>query len=78
MRRCKSSTGLLDEELDLVEPDEPVELPVAGDLVVDAVSFRYAPELDPVLRDVSLTLETGQPTRARRADRRRASRRWPS
>ena len=56
----KKLYGLLDEELDLVEPEEPVELPVVGDLVVDGVSFQYAPHLDPVLRDVSLTLETGK------------------
>ena len=56
----KKLYGLLDEQLDLVEPEQPVELPVAGDLVVDDVSFRYAPQLDPVLHDVSLTLEHGK------------------
>ena len=38
----KKLYGLLDEEFDLVEPAQPVELPVAGDLVVDNVSFQYA------------------------------------
>ena len=56
----KKLYGLLDEQLDLAEPEEPVELPVVGDLVVDDVSFQYAPHLDPVLRDVSLTLENGK------------------
>jgi ATP-binding cassette subfamily B protein len=52
--------GLLDEEPDLAEPDVPVDLPSRGDLEVDAVTFRYAPELDPVLRDVSLSLPVGK------------------
>jgi ATP-binding cassette subfamily B protein len=52
--------GLLDEPSDLVEPDAPVDLPTAGALVVDDVSFRYAPELDPVLHDVSLSLPSGK------------------
>ena len=56
----KKLYGLLDEQLDLVEPEQPVELPAAGDLVVDNVSFRYAPQLEPVLHDVSLTLEHGK------------------
>jgi ATP-binding cassette subfamily B protein len=51
---------LLDEQLDLTEPEHPVELPVAGDLVVEKVSFQYAPQLGPVLRDVSLSLENGK------------------
>ena len=35
-------------------------MPPSGDLVVERVSFRYAPQLPPVLRDVSLTLEHGK------------------
>ena len=34
--------------------------PPSGDLVVERVSFRYAPQLPPVLRDVSLALEHGK------------------
>ena len=52
--------GLLDTPFDLVEPDEPKKLPATGSLVVDRVGFRYAPELPPVLRDVSLVLESGR------------------
>jgi ATP-binding cassette subfamily B protein len=53
--------GLLDEPLDLPEPAAPSgTLPRVGDLVVDRVSFRYAPHLDPVLHDVSLTLPNGK------------------
>ena len=57
--------------LDLVEPDA-----AGGAARRPAISwsttssFRYAPELEPVLRDVSLTLEHGQAARARRPDRR--------
>jgi ATP-binding cassette subfamily B protein len=53
--------GLLDTPTDLVAPPaDPVPLPDAADLTVDHVSFRYAPELPPVLRDVSITLERGK------------------
>lgn len=52
--------GLLDTPFDLVEPEEPKTLPATGNLVVDHVGFRYAPELPPVLRDVSLVLEPGR------------------
>jgi ATP-binding cassette, subfamily B, bacterial len=52
--------GLLDTPFDIVEPDEPKKLPATGSLVVDRVGFRYAPELPPVLRDVSLALESGR------------------
>jgi ATP-binding cassette subfamily B protein len=52
--------GLLDEQSDLAEPEEPVELPNRGDLLVDRVTFRYAPALDPVVRDVSISLPSGK------------------
>ena len=52
--------GLLDEESDLLEPPQPDALPATGELVVDHVSFRYAPELPPVLRDVTLRLAPGR------------------
>ncbi|MCJ7672508.1 MAG: ABC transporter ATP-binding protein/permease [Acidimicrobiia bacterium] len=52
--------GLLDTPFDLLEPDDPAKLPATGQLVVDRVGFRYAPELPPVLRDVSLVLEPGR------------------
>jgi ATP-binding cassette subfamily B protein len=52
--------GLLDTPFDLVEPDEPKKLPATGSLVVERVGFRYAPELPPVLHDVSLALESGR------------------
>ena len=52
--------GLLDTPRDLVQPDVPAALPPAGALTVDRVSFRYAPQLPPVLDDVSIRLEYGQ------------------
>ncbi len=53
--------GLLDTPTDLAAPPpDPDPLPDAGDLTVDHVSFRYAPQLPPVLRDVSITLERGK------------------
>jgi ATP-binding cassette subfamily B protein len=52
--------GLLDTPRDLVEPERPVALPPQGALTVDHVSFRYAPQLPPVLDDVSIRLEHGQ------------------
>jgi ATP-binding cassette subfamily B protein len=52
--------GLLDTPFDLIEPDEPKQLPATGNLVVDHVGFRYAAELPPVLRDVSLVLAPGR------------------
>lgn len=52
--------GLLDERPDLVEPEHSQDLPTAGDLVVDGVTFRYAPELPAVLHDVTFTLERGR------------------
>jgi ATP-binding cassette subfamily B protein len=52
--------GLLDTPRDLAEPEQPVALPPQGALTVDHVSFRYAPQLPPVLDDVSIRLEHGQ------------------
>lgn len=52
--------GLLDTPTDLVPPAVPAALPPAGDLAVERVTFRYAPHLPPVLRDVSITLARGK------------------
>ena len=50
---------LLDTEVDLVDPEDPVDLPARGDLVVDHLTFAYAGG-EPVLRDVSLVLGSGE------------------
>ena len=50
---------LLDTEVDLVDPEDPVDLPERGDLVVDHLTFAYAGG-EPVLRDVSLVLGSGE------------------
>jgi ATP-binding cassette subfamily B protein len=52
--------GLLDTPRDLVQPLESIALPTEGALTVERVSFRYAPQLPPVLDDVSIRLEHGQ------------------
>jgi ATP-binding cassette subfamily B protein len=52
--------GLLDTPRDLVQPEVPATLPLDGTLTVDRVSFRYAPQLPPVLDDVSISLEHGK------------------
>ena len=51
---------VLDTEVDVPEPADPVDLPAAGALVVAGVGFAYRPDLDPVLRDVDLTVEAGE------------------
>jgi ATP-binding cassette subfamily B protein len=55
----KKLFDLLDTPVDVAEDDEPVELPMAGEVVVDDVSFAYAGG-EPVLRDVSLRLVPGE------------------
>jgi ATP-binding cassette subfamily B protein len=51
---------LLDTDPDVPEKPGAVELPAAGAIVVDNVSFRYADDGPWVLRDVSLTITPGE------------------
>ncbi len=51
--------GLLDLSPALAEPAVAVEMPAAGRLVAESVSFRYA-DGEEVLRDVSLDLRPGE------------------
>lgn len=51
---------LLDTEIDVPEADHPVDLPAAGALAVTGVGFAYRRDLDPVLRDVDLTVAAGE------------------
>jgi subfamily B ATP-binding cassette protein MsbA len=53
---------LLDERPTVAEPARPAALarPVRGDVAFEGVSFRYAPELPPVLHDVSVRLAPGE------------------
>jgi ATP-binding cassette subfamily B protein len=51
---------LLDTDPDVPEKPGAVELPKAGTIVVDNVSFRYADTGPWVLRDVSLTITPGE------------------
>jgi len=50
---------LLDTPVDVPERSGAVDLPVAGEVVVDQVSFAYAGS-DPVLQDVNLTIAPGE------------------
>lgn len=56
----KKLYALLDERPDIVERPGAVDLPGQGDLVVDDVSFGYGAGRDLVLRDVSITLRSGE------------------
>jgi ATP-binding cassette subfamily B protein len=51
--------GILDAEPDVAESDNPITLPVSGDVVVDAVTFAYAGAHRAALSDVSVTLKAG-------------------
>ena len=53
---------LLDLEPTVANPAQPEALvrPARGDVVVDRVSFRYAPELPEVLHEVSLRIRPGE------------------
>jgi ATP-binding cassette subfamily B protein len=51
--------GILDAEPDVAESDNPITLPVSGDVVVDTVTFAYAGAHRAALSDVSVTLKAG-------------------
>jgi ATP-binding cassette, subfamily B, bacterial len=51
--------GILDAEPDVAESDNPIALPVSGDVVVNAVTFTYAGAHRAALSDVSVTLAAG-------------------
>ncbi|CAB4565776.1 unannotated protein [freshwater metagenome] len=51
--------GILDAQPDVAESDNPITLPVSGDVVVDAVTFTYAGAHRSALSDVSVTLKAG-------------------
>ena len=52
--------GVLDQPLRIADPSEPIALPaVHRRLVIDGVSFQYTPQ-QPVLRDISLSIEFGE------------------
>jgi ATP-binding cassette subfamily B protein len=51
---------LLAEPDHLTDPAEPMALPARGTLVVDGVTFRYAPDSPAALSDVSLTVAAGE------------------
>jgi len=51
---------LVDAEPAVKPPAEPAALPAANDLRVEALTFRYAPDEPPALRQVSLELPEGK------------------
>jgi len=53
---------IIDTERSLADPPEPRPLlrPVRGDIRYEEVSFRYGPELDPVLRGIDFRVEEGE------------------
>jgi ATP-binding cassette subfamily B protein len=52
--------GILDAEPDIAEIDDAIDLPFAGDIVVDNVSFAYQASQNPALSNVSLTVTAGE------------------
>ncbi len=52
--------GLLDTPSPVRQRPGAVDLPGAGDIELDAVTFAYGPDLPPVLRDVSLRIASGE------------------
>ncbi|MFM1770855.1 MAG: hypothetical protein RJA22_3384 [Verrucomicrobiota bacterium] len=53
--------SLLDEPLEVPDPPGATALPrVRGEVTLEHVSFTYAPDQPPVLRDISLTVPPGQ------------------
>jgi len=52
----------LDERVEIVEREPPVELERAGDVAFDGVWFRYGPDAEWTLRDVSFTVPAGTKT----------------
>jgi ATP-binding cassette, subfamily B, bacterial len=51
--------AIIDAEPDVEESTQPISLPVAGDLVVDTITFAYAGSARPALDNVSVTLTAG-------------------
>ncbi len=52
--------GLIDEEIDLVEPQHPVDFPVSGAIEVRGLGFTYQGSTEPVLHDIDLTIADGE------------------
>ena len=51
---------LLDTEIDVPEAADAVDLPAVGAVTVSGLAFAYRADLDPVLRDVDLTIAPGE------------------
>lgn len=51
---------VLDTDVDVPETADAVALPTTGAIAVRGLTFAYRSDLDPVLRDVDLTIEPGE------------------
>ncbi len=52
--------GLLDEDIDLTEPTDPVAFPATGAIEVRGLGFTYAGSTERVLHDIDLTIADGE------------------
>jgi ATP-binding cassette subfamily B protein len=52
--------GVLDTPLDVPEREHALELPARGGIELEQISFRYLPEGQPVLHEVSLSIAEGE------------------
>lgn len=60
VERIKEYTEIQQEPPEIVEPRPPAGWPYRGEVVVDNLCMRYAPELPRVLHGVSFKIEPGQ------------------
>jgi ATP-binding cassette subfamily C protein CydC len=51
---------IADEEPGITDPQEPLSAPEGREVVMDHLSFRYAPDETPVLSDISFRLGAGE------------------
>ncbi len=52
--------GLIDEEIDLTEPEHPVAFPASGAIDVRGLGFTYEGSSEPVLHGIDLTIADGE------------------
>ncbi|KAK4047906.1 hypothetical protein OIV83_005089 [Microbotryomycetes sp. JL201] len=60
VERIKEYSEVSQEAPEIVEPRPPAHWPHSGEILVDHLTIRYAPELPDVLHDLSFKVEPGQ------------------
>ncbi|KAM0789106.1 hypothetical protein ACM66B_003161 [Microbotryomycetes sp. NB124-2] len=60
VERIKEYSEVSQEAPEIVEPRPPAHWPHSGEILVDHLTIRYAPELPNVLHDLSFKVEPGQ------------------